>query len=450
MGNINIECLTFPSGRPVGSARKDAKKLSKLKSITLIEAQNQIAVENGLAMPWDKAIASMKANASINVIDDSILRVKSIFSRVIRELEEQTSEGNNVFAEGALRIGRVLAEHLVPVCLFGLQHLDGEGMPVLSRELIQSLMQSGNAPESLRAELAGFMESCPDEHAAALFIGYLRRAVETASTNVTFLVAAPGGGKSTILYLVLKQSMAKQGYALLLINSTTKEFGLRELPDALRESCCVAETLWNSEGHLEQIVFPDNPQKLIIIHVPKQLNSSNDLLQLVSISNELIKWDRFVKVHTVCIDEFSFLKTNYSDDESLLLQKSIEVLTSKADNKIVIASQAKRFFSVINNFKFPVRVIGSAPPDNPEIRSIKEGHSNLFENFAAITLINPLEDANPDEVIFANDSDFVLDAARLVFMRGRHLQIQGNELSRITRENLSSFTAQQRNWEVKR
>lgn len=60
--SIDIEQFKFPSGRPVGSARKDAKKLSKEKNITLIEAQNRIAEMNGAGVNWDQAINQLKSN----------------------------------------------------------------------------------------------------------------------------------------------------------------------------------------------------------------------------------------------------------------------------------------------------------------------------------------------------------------------------------------------------
>tara|TARA_B100000446_G_scaffold184352_1_gene206197 strand:- start:68047 stop:69084 length:1038 start_codon:yes stop_codon:yes gene_type:complete len=65
--NINVERLKFPSGRPVGSARKDAKKLSKIEKITLTEAQDKTASANGMDLPWDQAIEALKAEANKDV-----------------------------------------------------------------------------------------------------------------------------------------------------------------------------------------------------------------------------------------------------------------------------------------------------------------------------------------------------------------------------------------------
>lgn len=65
--NINIERLKFPSGRSVGSARKDAKKLSRLEKITLTEALEKTASANGVDLPWDQAIEALKAEADKDI-----------------------------------------------------------------------------------------------------------------------------------------------------------------------------------------------------------------------------------------------------------------------------------------------------------------------------------------------------------------------------------------------
>ena len=60
-----FDTLKFPSGRPLSSARKDAKKLSRLQNIPLVQAQNIIAQQNGMDLPWDKAITKLKAGEKI-------------------------------------------------------------------------------------------------------------------------------------------------------------------------------------------------------------------------------------------------------------------------------------------------------------------------------------------------------------------------------------------------
>ena len=50
---------TLPSGRPVGSARKDAKKLAANKNIPLHRAFDIIAAENGVASGWAAAMTQV-------------------------------------------------------------------------------------------------------------------------------------------------------------------------------------------------------------------------------------------------------------------------------------------------------------------------------------------------------------------------------------------------------
>lgn len=58
----DLDLLHFPSGRSVGNCRKDAKRLSREKQIPLSQAQDIVAQENGIALPWAKAIATIQAN----------------------------------------------------------------------------------------------------------------------------------------------------------------------------------------------------------------------------------------------------------------------------------------------------------------------------------------------------------------------------------------------------
>jgi hypothetical protein len=73
---MNIQQLKFPSGRTVARCKQDAKHLVKeLKlsnsSITLNEALNQVAVQNGLNVFWDKALKKIEKD---NIDNPLILR----------------------------------------------------------------------------------------------------------------------------------------------------------------------------------------------------------------------------------------------------------------------------------------------------------------------------------------------------------------------------------------
>lgn len=59
----DLSNLKFPSGRAASQIKKDAKRLKKSSGITLTEALNQCANENGMDLPWDQAINALKRNA---------------------------------------------------------------------------------------------------------------------------------------------------------------------------------------------------------------------------------------------------------------------------------------------------------------------------------------------------------------------------------------------------
>lgn len=57
-----FDLLVFPSGRSVGNCRKDAKRLVRSSGIALHDALNRVAAENGLALPWAKALLALSSN----------------------------------------------------------------------------------------------------------------------------------------------------------------------------------------------------------------------------------------------------------------------------------------------------------------------------------------------------------------------------------------------------
>lgn len=59
-----INELKFPSGRSVANCKKDANRLKKIQNIPLHEALNVVAKDNGLSMPFHKAVALIKNSSS--------------------------------------------------------------------------------------------------------------------------------------------------------------------------------------------------------------------------------------------------------------------------------------------------------------------------------------------------------------------------------------------------
>lgn len=69
----DLSNLKFPSGRSAQQVKKDAKRLRKSKDMTLTEALKQCASENGIALPWDKAVEQLKRQAvSASILEEQI------------------------------------------------------------------------------------------------------------------------------------------------------------------------------------------------------------------------------------------------------------------------------------------------------------------------------------------------------------------------------------------
>jgi hypothetical protein len=62
-----LDLLLFPSGRSVGNCRKDAKRLSRANGIPLNQALDRVASENGVALPWAKAMVLLQQGELISV-----------------------------------------------------------------------------------------------------------------------------------------------------------------------------------------------------------------------------------------------------------------------------------------------------------------------------------------------------------------------------------------------
>lgn len=60
-----VNQLVFPNGRSVSQTKKDARRLKNQSNISLTEALNQCARNNGIDLNWDKAIEALKEAQSI-------------------------------------------------------------------------------------------------------------------------------------------------------------------------------------------------------------------------------------------------------------------------------------------------------------------------------------------------------------------------------------------------
>ncbi|EGR4074694.1 hypothetical protein DDO73_16685 [Vibrio cholerae] len=91
MSNI-YDDLTFPTGRSVKQAKKDANRLKKEKSIPLHQALNQIALDNGLDLPWHESIQYLRTSALQKLVFEEHLR----FEQTYLQLSQPSSSFSDV------------------------------------------------------------------------------------------------------------------------------------------------------------------------------------------------------------------------------------------------------------------------------------------------------------------------------------------------------------------
>lgn len=104
----SLDLLVFPSGRSVGNCRKDAKRLARLSSIPLNEALDRISAENGLSMPWAKA---MRALVTAPVTTSHLAANQMTQADIARVMEREPALTH--FGLGIHhRSGNTLAEHV--------------------------------------------------------------------------------------------------------------------------------------------------------------------------------------------------------------------------------------------------------------------------------------------------------------------------------------------------
>lgn len=56
----DLSTLKFPTGRSVQQLKKDANRLKKTTNISLSEALNQCAKDNGVDLPWHEALRTLQ------------------------------------------------------------------------------------------------------------------------------------------------------------------------------------------------------------------------------------------------------------------------------------------------------------------------------------------------------------------------------------------------------
>jgi len=76
---MHSEKLCFPSGRSVANCKNDAKRLTKNEGIPHHQALDRVAKENGLAMPFHKAVEHIRRHSATPVM--SMADIQTVMDR---------------------------------------------------------------------------------------------------------------------------------------------------------------------------------------------------------------------------------------------------------------------------------------------------------------------------------------------------------------------------------
>lgn len=66
--------LRFPSGRPLRACRNDAKQLSRDAGISLAEAQDRVALNNGATSGWSRAVQALRSTPTAPLLPPALKR----------------------------------------------------------------------------------------------------------------------------------------------------------------------------------------------------------------------------------------------------------------------------------------------------------------------------------------------------------------------------------------
>jgi hypothetical protein len=435
MSQTDIDQLKFPSGRPVGSARKDAKKLSKEENIPLHDAQNRIARENAEGMDWDKAIASLKASSSAQGREATWLLLKSFFTKTLSMIDSQRARGNTIFADGASTIGRLYNSHIDALCSVAKRNNMNSVLPLITVDGAELLIQQEDLPIEFKQRLKSLV-SAPT---TPLFMGYLTNTLKIAAAKVTFLALRFGAGKTTILHLLLAESLHCRGHAVLITRSRSLEKVLQELPMELKNHYSLAEVDWDKNGMPVDLKLPTKPNKLIVIHISALWNFNQMPSQTERLIVGLSRLALFSDMHTICIDELRF--GLIPQEEERAFNSVLEHFQPFGERQLVIATDPSESMDDFGKkASVPFRVIKAVHTFDHSQSDLKGASTGLAADSSTVTIVT---EGELSEDLFESQIDFIEDAARLTLIR-RERPLNRNNLFKRTHKNLMSFIEQAR------
>ena len=191
----DLDLLHFPSGRSVGNCRKDAKRLSRKKQISLNQALDQIAEENGVSLPWGKAMALVKIEPATKPGSAIPQMTRADILAVMERYPYLTHFGMGIYMRG-LTSGSEFGEKFVRERerLLGAEDECNKALRFLMHTTKRKTVNTKRSSYGLKHRVEFYMKHLPDVSnyyiangafiCAAVHAGFDIRAVRTGSPNV--------------------------------------------------------------------------------------------------------------------------------------------------------------------------------------------------------------------------------------------------------------------------
>jgi len=460
--------LKFPTGRPVGSARNDAKKLSKSEQIPLVAALDSVARSNGSDLPWNEAIPFMQSqgnNPAAGKIEigstfvppiEALSSLKTdlskspclpnapLFLKAIATLEKELLQHNNsIFSYQAF----ALSKCLLPTLIF---LNDTKIVDVTDNYIIEQLshddcfahLSEDTIPDNLKTMLLSFLSTIPgfsySESVCAqqkqfvktfsLITTFLSKTIQNQAPShyvkdrmLTFLAIPPGYGNTTILHMCLAEAAKRDGISIFISCSHSGKHGFHELPSELKMQSSIADVSWDRDGKLSYLTPPHQSKKIIFIHALRNPQS------LISLAEEFRSWRKLFNIEQILVDDMGLT----ADFRGVLSN------LSSLSKKIILSTQhASTFASEIQFTNYSFSIISKK--ENSESFF---ANSSSHENDKNLIYIDDLIDIDMENMFTSNDY-IIRDVAALVLQtKTRQLDPTGyyNDKCRELLNSLSQF-----------
>lgn len=414
--------LRFPSGRPVNSARKDAKKLARAENIPLYEALNKIAILNGGEIGWEESIKRMASSVQLfRSSKDNLLKV--VLQIACDVLSQQHERMGWFYAGGAHQLASQLVDHS------GLIYLAAQGdinkaLQLLSSDQIDQL-DFKSLSEPKRKELVTILSRVNDKPSHPFFKAYLVKVLKNIGAKVTFLSLPPGGGKSTVLSLLLghKPLPSKNGARVLIYRSHEHEPLSAKLPPSLEKQSCIGRLQWSDDGELMGFSLPAQLKPIVIFKIPNTTPAEKMLGQVSSLLLRLREISHYNNVELIAVDDLLLTATD-SDLDINRFQQVVDDFPAFGDRELIIAAdcRADRLQVFTNRLSNQHRTFSASLQSDAMVNEV--GRSPLFDS--AIEILHVPHSSLP-AALFSHPLQIVEHSFRLVVNRTTLLPDTGGE-----------------------